>query len=99
MLLAAVPTFTRSMYVRKYIMQSRNRTMPGAVGLRIFMCVTSGLCAAQIFHRFLCAAGAVRDSCHRESHFHSGERSHQRQIVQIAQVADTKYFASELGKA
>jgi hypothetical protein len=29
------------MYVRKYMRQSRNRAMPGAVGLRSFMAVTS----------------------------------------------------------
>src|SRR5712671_7724276 len=81
--------------------QSRKSTMPGAVGFRIFMgWVVSGLCVAdEILHRFLCSAGAVRDSCHRESHFHAGERSHKGQIVQVAEVADAKDLASELRKA
>src|SRR5260370_14682868 len=79
MLLAAVPTFTRSMYVRKYMRQSRRRTRPGADGFRIFMgLVTSGLCVAhEIFHGSLYAAGADEGALEL--------RGHSKRVVEVNQ--------------
>ena len=55
--------------------------------------------AREVLHRGLHAARAVRDAGEREAHLDAGERAHQRQVVEVAEVADAEHLARELARA
>ena len=48
----------------------------------------------QVVHRRLYALGLVRHARERQSHFHARQRAEQRQIVDVAQMADAEGAAS-----
>src|SRR2546427_7202541 len=52
----------------------------------------------QIIHRDLRTALPMRNGRKVESHFHARERAAEHELVEIAEMADAKNFASDLAK-
>src|SRR2546430_15941189 len=50
----------------------------------------------QIIHRGVDAALLHRHGGERQSHFNAGERGHQHEIVEVAEMADAEHLAAEL---
>src|SRR5262245_6492195 len=55
--------------------------------------------AGQILHRGLHAFLLHRHAGEAEAHLHAGERAHQREIVEVAEMADAEHLAAQLGEA
>src|SRR5947207_2339516 len=52
----------------------------------------------QIIHRGLQPGLLHRDAGELQAHFHTGQGARQREIVEVAEVADAEHLAAELGK-
>src|SRR5438270_12970854 len=53
----------------------------------------------KIFHRRANPFSLDWNAGEREAHFHAGERAHQREVVEVAQMPDAKHLAAELAQA
>src|SRR5690242_2926397 len=55
--------------------------------------------AGQVLHRRLYTFPFHLHAGELETHLHAGQRAHQREIVEIAEVADAEHLAGELAEA
>src|SRR5207247_11389115 len=53
----------------------------------------------KIFHRRANAFPLYRNAGKRQAHFHAGQRAHQGEVVEVAEMPDAEHLAAELAQS